>query len=343
MLHILLLILKIIGITLAVLLGLVLLLVCMVLFVPIRYKGNGQKMQEEISGQVKVTWLFHLVTFTLTYKEGKMSQVLRVFGINLQSLKNLFRRNKKDKAENVGTSEKLDTSENRIDLESNRIEQSTAGKAIELTDKAEKETATKKASQSETEELEKINPYSGENHENNIAIRGRITAFLKKIPAFIKKAFQKVWDVICLVFQMPGKIIGLFKKISLTFHNACDKIKYWKDFLNDEKTRAALVCVKTGIVRLFKHILPKKLKGEIRYGFEDPSTTGQVLGVIYMLYPACQNHISICPDFEHQVLEGYLELKGRIYVCTLLWIALKIYFDKNFKSVLNILLHKEEL
>lgn len=313
MLHILLLILKIIGITLAVLLGLVLLLICIVLFVPVRYKGNGQKTAEEISGRVKVTWLFHLVTFTLTYEEGKISQMIRIFGINLQSLKKLLGR------------------------------KSTIKTANDFNGKNEGKTVTEQSVQSQAEELENFNSDSDENDENNTSIWGRIRTFTKKIAAFVKKLYQKVLNFIRFVFQIPGKMIGLFQKIRLTFHNLCDKIKYWKNFLNDERTKAALVCVKDGAVRLFKHILPKKVKGEIHYGFEDPSTTGQVLGAVYMLYPSCQRHISIYPDFEHQILEGYLKLKGRICVCTLLWIALKIYFDKNFKTVLNILLHKEEL
>ena len=61
-----------------------------------------------------------------------------------------------------------------------------------------------------------------------------------------------------------------------------------------------------------------------------------------MIYPALQEHFNIYPDFENQVLEGRLELKGRIYVSVLLWHALKVYFDKNFKFVFNTLLHKEE-
>ena len=74
MLHILFLILKIIGIILAVLLGLVLLLICIVLFVPVRYKANVQKAGEEIVGRVRVSWLSHGVTVTLDYRDKKMER-----------------------------------------------------------------------------------------------------------------------------------------------------------------------------------------------------------------------------------------------------------------------------
>ena len=55
MLHILLLSLKIIGIVLAVSLGLLLLIVSLVLFVPLRYKGKAQKTDNVFTGMAKVT------------------------------------------------------------------------------------------------------------------------------------------------------------------------------------------------------------------------------------------------------------------------------------------------
>lgn len=71
MLHIMLLILKIIGILLAVLIGVVLLAVCCVLFVPVRYRIEVSR--EEGDGtppfvvRAKITWLLHLVNIHLRY------------------------------------------------------------------------------------------------------------------------------------------------------------------------------------------------------------------------------------------------------------------------------------
>ena len=80
-----LLILKIIGITLAVLIGLVLLIVILILFVPIRYRGNGEypytgnKLPADLHG--KVTWLLHLVHVSFdTTPEGQILSV-KIFGI----------------------------------------------------------------------------------------------------------------------------------------------------------------------------------------------------------------------------------------------------------------------
>ena len=61
MLHILLLILKIIGIVLLVILGLLLAAVLLVLLVPLRYRLEGS-WHGEPAGKVRVTWLLHAVS-----------------------------------------------------------------------------------------------------------------------------------------------------------------------------------------------------------------------------------------------------------------------------------------
>ena len=72
MLHGLLLVLKIAGIILAVLLGIVLAAAAAVLFVPVRYAADAQ--YDKNSGKkpvlrVRVTWLLHLFRFFMEYNE----------------------------------------------------------------------------------------------------------------------------------------------------------------------------------------------------------------------------------------------------------------------------------
>ena len=71
MLEIILLILKIIGIVLLSILGLVVLILLLILFVPVRYKAQGEK-HEEIKAEGRVTWLLHLLRIRITYTDGKL-------------------------------------------------------------------------------------------------------------------------------------------------------------------------------------------------------------------------------------------------------------------------------
>ena len=68
MLHILLLILKIIGIVLAVIIGLIVLLLAIVMFVPIRYTVSG-KYYGKPKLKAQVYWLFHLLRVYIAEKK----------------------------------------------------------------------------------------------------------------------------------------------------------------------------------------------------------------------------------------------------------------------------------
>ena len=68
-------ILKILGIILLVLLGLLLVIVFSVLFVPVRYRLEGEKSSpgwSEANGKVKVSWLLHLIHLRIQYQEKEL-------------------------------------------------------------------------------------------------------------------------------------------------------------------------------------------------------------------------------------------------------------------------------
>ena len=70
--------------------------------------------------------------------------------------------------------------------------------------------------------------------------------------------------------------------------------------------------------------------------------TGAVLAVLGMTMPFHKNLIEISPVFNgSNVLEGNVQLKGRIYGIVLLKTAVDIYFNKNVKYVISRWKHKE--
>ena len=93
MLHILLLVIKILLITVSAILAFLLLTILAVLFLPVRYRINGEydNSSQYVAG--KVSWLLHIVSFTGGYsKENKVFYALRIFGIriNLSKKANIF-------------------------------------------------------------------------------------------------------------------------------------------------------------------------------------------------------------------------------------------------------------
>lgn len=81
MLHIVLLILKIIGLIILVILGLLLGLLLLVLLVPVRYKIDGS-YYEKLQGVIRITWLLHILSIRITCKED-IDVSFRVFGRRL--------------------------------------------------------------------------------------------------------------------------------------------------------------------------------------------------------------------------------------------------------------------
>lgn len=81
MVHILLLILKVIGILILILLGVFLAAVCLVLFVPVRYEAGGNWKKEPV-GRGQVSWLFGAVSLRAGYdgKEKGLTAGFRLFG-----------------------------------------------------------------------------------------------------------------------------------------------------------------------------------------------------------------------------------------------------------------------
>lgn len=314
MLHILWVILKIIGIILASLLGIILLLLLLILFVPVRYriKGTKREVQTEgdmgITGNVRVSWLFGLAAFCGNLKEKEFLYDIRIFGISLNWLKKTFSRPSENLSENFCE----EVPENLPEKVPEKVPEETKDRKKD--DEAVCETAK------ETDTSESSKP--------GISVFERVKGLFDKIKNTGKKVGRKIW-------QLPANMLRRIKKIRLTILSLCDTINYWKEFLQKDSTKQAIGLLKEEIFKLLKHILPKKIKGNVTYGFEDPCQTGQSLAVISVFYPLYYKQVNICPDFTQNILIGDVDLKGRIYVCFLVKTAIKVYFDKNVQSLIK--------
>jgi len=100
-------ILKVIGIILLILILLVLFILAIVLFVPIRYNGNGLIDKSRKEATVKVTWLLHALSVRLDYKHpDKPIVLIKLLGIDINKFKKKPKppkppKEKKDKKEKL--------------------------------------------------------------------------------------------------------------------------------------------------------------------------------------------------------------------------------------------------
>lgn len=132
------------------------------------------------------------------------------------------------------------------------------------------------------------------------------------------------------------------KGIVYTFREFCDKIKQIPgklksiyDFFTNEENHKSWILVKSQLFIFIRHIKPRKLKVTLRFGFENPACTGQLLGFLCMFYPIYRHNIELKPDFEHKILEGNFYLKGRMRGIHFIRMLYKLWKDQNLRKAWN--------
>lgn len=335
MLHILWLIIKFILIALGIVCALLLSVLLLILFCPVRYFIQGSKPEEdrmsELKGQVRVSWLFRGITFRFFYENKKAGTDFRILGISPDK----FRRRKKkvsvkeEKAEEKTFPAEKSLFEDEKILEKKIPEEKMSGENLSGDEKIsssekipsvieEKEETGKSKVQEETDR-EKTEEISKKKLE-------------KKKPGLLKRFMEKIKSI-------PSKI----RKIRLTIKRTCVKIEWWKRFFFNPRIKEAISFCWKDIKKLIRHILPIKVEGNVTFGFEDPSITGRIVALLGMTIPFHKNCIQIMPLFQtdRNILEGTIKMKGRIYGVVLVKTAAEIYFNKNVKYMINRWKHKE--
>lgn len=301
MLQIFFLILKIIGIILAAVLGLAILLLLLVLFVPVRYRAYGVKKEGECRAEAKISWLLHLISVPVVFREGELSAKIKILGITLMDL-----------TDSGSFEEAEPVPEPAERTEEQKTAQSGERQAQEHP--VEKQAAPERTSQKK-EELE-------EEEEEKNGIFFRFLQFLWMIWKFFAGIPRKLKNLKCTFRRFCGKI----KRMARKYRAA-------KEFALDERTKAAVRLVLEQAKIFARQALPRKICGEVRFGTSDPALTGQILGIAGIFYPLFMDNVKVDPDFEQTILEGELFLKGRLRIVSAVRIAWRLFRDKNVRYV----------
>ena len=100
-----------------------------------------------------------------------------------------------------------------------------------------------------------------------------------------------------------------------------------------KRFEAAKKDVKNYIKYILMVIKPKHIEGWVHVGLSDPADTGELIGVLAMILPLYDGFLDIRPDFDRQILEGRLKGDGRIRLCSIAKIIVRIIFNKNLIKV----------
>jgi len=314
MIQIILLILKIIGITLLVVLGLGLLVLALVLFVPVFYRVRIVHNPEKTQVNGRVRFLFPLLSVTFQYLKNFTYRV-RILGIPLldseKPKKERKEKAKKKRGKQKAKEERKATAENAAETENlqenvSETEEQVPQESVQSIENATSGPAPEAEAVSEEENASK-------------------PGFFEKIRVKIQKIRETVSNII--------------KKVKKLLHQKDEVLR----ILSKPESKQAIAFAWDKLKHLLKHVLPRKIKGYVAYGSDNPATTGRVLGIISMVYAKTGQLVEIRPNFQEAQLECDVELRGRVQVFTVLMIAVKVFFNQElrqliteFKSVKNI-------
>ena len=304
MLQVLLMILKILGILVLVILGIILAVLLLVLFVPVRYRVDAA-FDEKPEGGVLVSWLMHLVTVRVSY-DGKATALVKVLWFRIFD-KIVW----PAEEESTNTADRADVQVGSVpEDEMDTIAPIEPVSVPKTVDSANTSVTSEAADCSRKPESATLRTAVSEIQMPEVKESEDKESFISKI----NNAYQ----------QICGKV-----------NTGQEKIEQVRTFLNDQENRKTIGLLWRQVKKLLRHVLPRKISGRVRFGFDDPATTGQILTYISPFYGLYAKTLKLEPIFEEKVLDGELHVKGHIRAATLLWIVIRVVLNKNFRVLLK--------
>lgn len=302
MIQVLLLILKIIGIALAVVLGLVLFIVLVVLFVPIRYRARIIYKPEHLEVTGRVSFLFSMLSVTVRYLE-KLTYQGRLFGFAFLDSE----REKKPKKQKKVKPSKQEEVE---------IEQEEPQLLEEQKESKQEQPLVAEIEEPTLDEV--LDEMIGEQAiETGESIAEEKVSFFEKIRLKVEKIRETINTII--------------EKIKKIWH----KKEAVQQILDKPETKRAISFTFSKVIKILRHILPRKLNGYLIFGSGDPATTGKVLAVLSIIYAKTGPLIDITPNFEEKQLECDLEIRGKIQMIVLVVLAIQIVLNKEVRQLIR--------
>lgn len=305
MIHMVLVILKIIGWILLAAAGLLLAALLAVLFVPVRYRAEG-RFYGQPSVRGRVSWLLGVISVRFAYEDGGASGEFRIAGIPL------------------GGSEKEEEESGETEQEEAfRPEPETRTVSPE-----EPEVHTASLDQADRGSREKENGKKHEKkHEKNFSSR---KASSKKRKTGVREKLRAVRD------RIRKRLRAVRRKLTELIR----KKERIMEMIRDERNRKTFRLVRRQLGKVIRHIRPGKIQGKLTFGFDDPYRTGQALSAAALLCPVYRNSLQITPVFDRSVLEGELQVRGRIRLSAILFAALRLLMDRNFRRLAGKLMNR---
>ena len=141
-----------------------------------------------------------------------------------------------------------------------------------------------------------------------------------------------------LIQRISAHIMAFFGKVKKAFRKLLDiskNIAVWIDYLQSDSFDRAKDCLLTNGKAILRHVLPRRISGKIAFGMKDPSTTGMIYGLSYILYPAFPEKLDLEPDFEESRFDADVTVNGHIQLIVLVFRAVRILLQKDVRKLIS--------
>lgn len=339
-----LLILKIIGIVLCVILG----MIAVILFVPVFYEADANI--DEMDFKVRVHWLAKLIRFEFRWKE-KAHAALKIlwFVIDFtdpeavaarkakkeaKARKKLLKQQKKEAKEwekqarqsrkKAQQREEFRKQQEEADSRENQFEQvldRDAGGNEAKTEKITDEDVSRV--EVETKSVEAANADGSLRKEASVAQE--------------KEAFEKAE-----ANESKASILEKLKAVHEKAGSILDKVKTVLAVIRYLREQELISAVWGKLQVFLLHIRPRKLSGNLKFGLSNPADTGQILGVIAMVPIFYQTELQIEPDFgaEDNYIQGQVYVKGHICCIHLVILIIRLLRDEKIRTLIRTIREK---
>jgi len=315
-------ILKVIGIILLVILGLILLILALVLFTPISYRLSANHNEEDTSAKAKIGFL--IVRGIVEYNKAAGLD----YAVKLLCFKIYPGKEKPDEVEDYEEGDVLDMYEDSDDASTSttdKVEEvaEQSSNEDELIPDFSSEDEPKQAKQIETTvqtETDVLGSEPENEPENELENEPEEIQEIEKEKVPLSDKIDEGLD------KLDNKLTELDKKKN----DLITKYDHVMQFLDREYVRRTITRALKVLKRLFGTIKPKKSKGYLRMGLSSSADTGMMLGKMSTLYPLYGKWLTVEPDFYNKVIEGDIDIKGRIYIFRFVFPVLRILISRDF-------------
>ncbi len=338
MLHIILGILKVIGMILGIILLILLFIMLAVFFVPVRYrirvrKGpqtgpESQNAEEIFCVFARASWLLHIVSVSVSVNVKRETELaIRLFGFRLP----FFSQNSKaprDPEESKAPREPEHTPEDAREEKAadsgkvrkeeppdsgNDIREDGSDNAEEGIWEDEIHTFGYGEEQSDADAF-------GDSRREQEGRSEKKEFLLRRICDRIASVFRKVPALLTALWEKPQKLLELAEKL---------------------EARAVLGDVLEYLNYLLRHYKPRRIEGRLKLGTADPALSARLTGLVYLLLPARADRFTIDTEFSETVFEIDMICSGHIRACHAARILWRGFRNKKLRRLIRYLRKKE--